>query len=80
MAFDYDPSDVASVVDLDAQFITQMHGSVSGPVYQTHTMLVDSKRLKPFYFTGTPVLGSSINDYMAGTFYILATSPNNIIG
>lgn len=51
MAFDYDPAD-AAISDVDPQFITQMHGSVSGPVYQNSTLIVDPYRLKPFYFTG----------------------------
>ena len=72
LAFDYDPADVDE--DITAQTITSMYGTVSGNVFNRHTMTVNTNRLRNYYNTGPIKAGSSINDYQAGNIIIYTSN------
>ena len=51
-----------------------MYGTVSGNVFNRHTMTVNTNRLRNYYNTGPIKTGSSINDYQAGNIIIYTSN------
>lgn len=59
-----------------------MYGTVSGNVFNRHTLNINTKKLRNYYNTGPIKVGSSINDYQAGNILVFTsnTIDNPVIG